>query len=198
MTPVTLLSISSTISPTSYKCSEIYLSLNVILSNSSFVEAVINGLNLNALSASNEAANIIPFLTFLNKSCAFFELAKPDGSPFLKLAKSFANLVQEKGVCPSLFIQVNTGEEPQKAGVLPKELDAFVKECEAMDLPIEGLMCIPPFNEDSTKFFQKMSELNEKINQKELSMGMSSDYMKAVEYKSTFLRIGSNIFGQRG
>ena len=59
-------------------------------------------------------------------------------------------------------------------------------------------MCIPPFNEDSTKFFLKMSELNEKINQKELSMGMSSDYMKAVEYKSTFLRIGSNIFGQRG
>ena len=59
-------------------------------------------------------------------------------------------------------------------------------------------MCIPPVDEDSTKFFLQMNELNEKINLKELSMGMSSDYMKAVEYKSSFLRIGSNIFGQRG
>ena len=59
-------------------------------------------------------------------------------------------------------------------------------------------MCIPPYNEDSTKFFSQMSELNELINLKELSMGMSSDYLNAIEYKSTYLRIGSNIFGQRG
>ena len=81
-------STSSTISPTSYRCSVIYLSLSVILFNSSFVEAVINGLNLNALDSSSEAANIIPFLTFLNKSCAFLLLAKPDGRPFLNALKS--------------------------------------------------------------------------------------------------------------
>ena len=91
MTPVILLSTSSTISPTSYRCSVIYLSLSVILFNSSFVEAVINGLNLNApVDSSNEAANIIPFLTFLNKSCAFLVLANEVGRPFLNESKSFA------------------------------------------------------------------------------------------------------------
>ena len=94
----------------------------------------------------------------------------------MKLAKSFANLVQEKGVCPSLFIQVNTGEEPQKAGVLPKELDSFVKECRNMDLPIEGLMCIPPIDDEPSLHFALLKKMKDRNNIKSLSMGMSADF----------------------
>ena len=115
-----------------------------------------------------------------------------------KLAKKIADEQQKQNKKPKIFIQINLGEEDQKSGILINDLIEFYNYSKNLNLNIIGLMCIPPFNEDSTKFFLKMSELNEKINQKELSMGMSSDYMKAVEYKSTFLRIGSNIFGQRG
>ena len=115
-----------------------------------------------------------------------------------KLAKKISDEQQKQNKKPKIFIQINLGEEDQKSGILIKDLIEFYNYSINLNLNIIGLMCIPPFNEDSTKFFQKMSQLNEKINQKELSMGMSSDYMKAVEYKSTFLRIGSNIFGQRG
>ena len=115
-----------------------------------------------------------------------------------KLAKKIADEQQKQNKKPKIFIQINLGEEDQKSGILINDLIEFYNYSKNLNLNIIGLMCIPPFNEDSTKFFQKMSQLNEKINQKELSMGMSSDYMKAVEYKSTFLRIGSNIFGQRG
>ncbi len=115
-----------------------------------------------------------------------------------KLAKKIADEQQKQSKKPKIFIQINLGEEDQKSGILINDLTEFYNYSQNLNLNIIGLMCIPPFNEDSTKFFMKMSELNEKINQNELSMGMSSDYMKAVEYKSTFLRIGSNIFGQRG
>ena len=115
-----------------------------------------------------------------------------------KLAKKISDEQQKQNKKPKIFIQINLGEEDQKSGILINDLVEFYNYSKNLNLNIIGLMCIPPFNEDSTKFFQKMSQLNEKINQKELSMGMSSDYMKAVEYKSTFLRIGSNIFGQRG
>ena len=115
-----------------------------------------------------------------------------------KLAKKISDEQQKQNKKPKIFIQINLGEEDQKSGILINDLIEFYNYSKNLNLNIIGLMCIPPFNEDSTNFFQKMSQLNEKINQKELSMGMSSDYMKAVEYKSTFLRIGSNIFGQRG
>ena len=115
-----------------------------------------------------------------------------------KLAKKISDEQQKQNKKPKIFIQINLGEEDQKSGILINDLIEFYNYSKNLNLNIIGLMCIPPFNEDSTKFFQKMCQLNEKINQKELSMGMSSDYMKAVEYKSTFLRIGSNIFGQRG
>ena len=115
-----------------------------------------------------------------------------------KLAKKISDEQQKQNKKPKIFIQINLGEEDQKSGILINDLIEFYNYSKNLNLNIIGLMCIPPFNEDSTKFFQKMSQLNEKINQKELSMGMSSDYMKAMEYKSTFLRIGSNIFGQRG
>ena len=115
-----------------------------------------------------------------------------------KLAKKIADEQQKQNKKPKIFIQINLGEEDQKSGILINDLIEFYNYSKNINLNVIGLMCIPPFNEDSTKFFLKMSELNKKVNLKELSMGMSSDYMKAVEYKSTFLRIGSNIFGQRG
>ena len=115
----------------------------------------------------------------------------------MKLAKSFANLVQEKGVCPSLFIQVNTGEEPQKAGVLPRELDSFVKECRAMDLPIEGLMCIPPIDDEPSLHFALLKKMKDRNNIKSLSMGMSADFETAITFGATHVRVGSAIFGER-
>ena len=115
-----------------------------------------------------------------------------------KLAKKIADEQQKQNKKPKIFIQINLGEEGQKSGILLNDLIEFYNYSKNLNLNVIGLMCIPPFNEDSSKFFIQMSELNKKINLKELSMGMSSDYMKAVEYKSTFLRIGSNIFGQRG
>ena len=115
-----------------------------------------------------------------------------------KLARKIADEQQKQNKKPKIFIQINLGAEDQKSGILINDLIEFYNYSKNLNLNVIGLMCIPPFDEDSTKFFLQMSELNEKINLKELSMGMSSDYMKAVEYKSTFLRIGSNIFGQRG
>ena len=96
-----------------------------------------------------------------------------------------------------LFIQVNIGDEDQKSGILKNELPDFHNYCKSIDLNILGLMCIPPFNEDSSKYFKEMKNLNEKLNLKELSMGMSSDYMDAIQNSSTYIRVGSNIFGQR-
>jgi len=115
----------------------------------------------------------------------------------IKLAKSIARLAQEKGKCPSLFIQVNTGAEPQKAGVLPLELDSFMKECRLLDLPIEGLMCIPPINEESALHFSLLRKMQEKYGLNSLSMGMSSDFEKAVLFGATHVRVGSALFGER-
>ena len=114
-----------------------------------------------------------------------------------KLAKSFANLTQERGFCPSLFIQVNTGEEQQKTGVLPKDLDIFIKDCQSMDLRIDGLMCIPPLNEEPALHFSLLRKMQERNNIRFLSMGMSSDYESAIMFGATHVRIGSAIFGER-
>ena len=96
-----------------------------------------------------------------------------------------------------LFIQVNIGNELQKSGISEKDLVDFFEYCKDLKLHILGLMCIPPFDEDSTKYFIKMRELNKKIGLNELSMGMSSDYLKAIEHGSSYVRIGSDIFGNR-
>ena len=96
-----------------------------------------------------------------------------------------------------IFIQVNLGEELQKSGIHDDQLDQFYIYCKNLDLDVVGLMCIPPVNDDPEKYFQQMQYYNDKLNLKELSMGMSSDYLKAIEYSSTFLRIGSSIFGKR-
>ena len=114
-----------------------------------------------------------------------------------KLANLLANLTQERGFCPSLFIQVNTGEEPQKTGVLPKDLDIFIKDCQSMDLRIDGLMCIPPLNEEPALHFSLLRKMQERNNIRFLSMGMSSDYESAIMFGATHVRIGSAIFGER-
>ncbi|MEP2715192.1 YggS family pyridoxal phosphate-dependent enzyme [Pseudophaeobacter sp.] len=114
-----------------------------------------------------------------------------------KLAKAIARLAQELGKCPDLFIQVNTGEEPQKAGILPAETDDFVAECRALDLPVQGVMCIPPVSEDASAHFTQLAELAARNGLSGLSMGMSSDFEQAIAHGATHVRVGSAIFGAR-
>ncbi len=114
-----------------------------------------------------------------------------------KLAKTLARLAQEVGTCPDLFIQVNTGEEEQKAGILPAEADVFVAECRALDLPIMGLMCIPPVEEEPALHFALLAKIAERNGLAGLSMGMSSDFEKAISLGATHVRVGSAIFGER-
>ncbi len=114
-----------------------------------------------------------------------------------KLADKISNLEIELNLKTKLFIQVNIGDEKQKSGISRNEVKDFYIYCKSLNLNIIGLMCIPPYNEDSSKYFQDMVELNNKLNLEELSMGMSSDYMNALRNNSTFIRIGSSIFGER-
>ena len=114
-----------------------------------------------------------------------------------KLADKIAYQQKEQNVETKIFIQVNIGKENQKSGINEEELLDFYEYCVKLDLNIIGLMCIPPFNKDSTEYFQKMQVLNKKIGLQDLSMGMSADYLNAIKYGSTFVRIGSDIFGQR-
>ncbi len=114
-----------------------------------------------------------------------------------KLAKTIARLAQERGQCPDLFIQVNTGEEPQKSGILPAEADAFVAETRALDLPLKGLMCIPPVDEEPSLHFALLAKIAERNGLKGLSMGMSSDFERAIALGATHIRVGSAIFGER-
>ena len=114
-----------------------------------------------------------------------------------KLAKKISDEQKNKNWYPKLFIQVNIGNEIQKSGIRVDQVEGFTKFCKELNLNIIGLMCIPPVNEDPEKSFLRMNFLNKKMNFIELSMGMSSDYLTAIEHKSTYLRIGSEIFGKR-
>ena len=114
-----------------------------------------------------------------------------------KLATTLARLAQERGASPDIFIQVNTGEERQKAGILPSETDAFVAECRALDLPVKGLMCIPPVEEEASLHFALLSKMAERNGLVGLSMGMSDDFEKAIQFGATHIRVGSAIFGAR-
>ena len=114
-----------------------------------------------------------------------------------KLADKIYTQQKEQDKKIKLFIQVNMGEEDQKSGIKKSEVINFYNYCKNKDLNILGLMCIPPFDEDSSKFFKEMKKLNDDLNLKELSMGMSSDYLTALENSSTYIRIGSSIFGKR-
>ena len=116
----------------------------------------------------------------------------------IKLAEKISNEQQKIGKKIKIFIQVNIGNESQKSGILEENLFSFYKKCQNdFGLQIEGLMCIPPNDNKSEIYFSKMKNLSDKINLSELSMGMSDDYLKACEYKTTFFRIGSKIFGAR-
>jgi len=114
-----------------------------------------------------------------------------------KLARTIARLAQEMGACPALFVQVNTGVEPQKAGVQPGDTDALVAEARAMDLPVRGLMCIPPVDEDPAAHFALLAQIAERNGLSGLSMGMSDDFETAIRHGATHVRVGSAIFGAR-
>ena len=117
----------------------------------------------------------------------------------IKLAEKIANEQIKKNYKPKIFIQINIGDEDQKGGVKQNELLEFYKKIiKEFDLDIIGLMCIPPFVDDTSPFFIKMKVLSEKINLKELSMGMSGDYIQAAKNAATFIRVGSKIMGKRG
>ena len=115
----------------------------------------------------------------------------------VKLANKISKFQNELNIKTKLFIQVNIGNEDQKSGVSVDEVMDFHNYCKSLDLDIIGLMCIPPINEDTREYFTKMNDLNSKLDLKELSMGMSSDYLDAIENNATFIRIGSSIFGER-
>ena len=133
-----------------------------------------------------------------NKTRAAMELADSIHTVYRpKLSKSIARIAQEIGECPELFVQVNTGEEKQKSGILPQEAKAFVKECQTMDLPIKGLMCIPPIDEEASLHFALLKNIAEDCGLDGLSMGMSSDFEKAISFGATHIRVGSAIFGER-
>ncbi len=114
-----------------------------------------------------------------------------------KLAQKISNEQQKQKKELKLFIQVNIGDEQQKSGVDKASVSNLYSYCKSLNLNVVGLMCIPPFEKPSEKFFKEMNMLNKNLNLKELSMGMSSDYLDAIKNSATYVRIGSNIFGQR-
>ena len=115
----------------------------------------------------------------------------------LKLANKLAKEIHEKNKEIKIFIQINLGGEKQKSGIDPSNLEVFYKNCLSLKLNIIGTMCIPPDNHDPKPFFKEMLILNNKINLPEISMGMTNDFLEAVEFRSTYLRIGTGIFGKR-
>ena len=114
-----------------------------------------------------------------------------------KLARTLARLAQDLGTCPDLFIQVNTGHELQKAGILPEEADSFIADCRALDLPVIGLMCIPPADEAPAPHFTALREIAQRNGLTGLSMGMSGDFETAIALGATHIRVGAAIFGAR-
>jgi len=116
-----------------------------------------------------------------------------------KIASAIAREIEQTGRTPRLFVQVNTGEEEQKAGVLPASADAFLKQCrDEFGLNIEGLMCLPPLNEEASLHFALLNKIAARNGVPELSMGMSADFENAVALGATYVRVGTAIFGPRG
>lgn len=114
-----------------------------------------------------------------------------------KLARTIARIADEEGHCPDIFLQVNTGEEKQKAGIPPDEADGFIAECRALQLPVKGLMCIPPAQEEPSLHFALLAKIARRNDLAGLSMGMSSDFEHAIAQGATHIRVGSAIFGAR-
>jgi len=115
----------------------------------------------------------------------------------IKLADALAAERDKSGKCPRLFLQVNTGEEPQKAGIVPREAAALIAHARKLDLPLEGLMCIPPADDDAALHFAFLAKLARDHGLKNLSMGMSGDFELAVKFGATHVRVGTAIFGAR-
>ena len=115
----------------------------------------------------------------------------------IKLADALAHERDKTGQCPRLFAQVNTGEEPQKAGVLPRDAGELIAHARKLELPLEGLMCIPPADDDAAPHFAFLAKLARDCGLTQLSMGMSSDFELAVKFGATHVRVGSAIFGAR-
>ena len=115
----------------------------------------------------------------------------------LKLAQKLSNEVQAQGKAPEMFIQINTGEEEQKSGISPKDADRFIADCLSLDLPIKGLMVIPPVNEEPSLHFGLLRKIAQRNGLTGLSMGMSSDFESAIAMGATHIRVGSAIFGER-
>jgi PLP dependent protein len=115
----------------------------------------------------------------------------------IKLADALASERDRTGQCPRLLVQVNTGEEPQKAGVLPKDAGALIAYARKLALPVTGLMCIPPLEDDAAPHFAFLAKLARENDLSELSMGMSSDFEMAVRFGATYVRVGTAIFGAR-
>jgi PLP dependent protein len=127
---------------------------------------------------------------------ALFDVIETVDRP--KLARALAEEMTRSGKRPCFFVQVNTGEEPQKAGVAPAEADAFVTLCrDDLGLTIEGLMCIPPFDEEPAMHFALLAKIAGRLGIKDLSMGMSGDFARAIQFGATYVRIGTAIFGAR-
>ncbi|MBQ0817013.1 MAG: YggS family pyridoxal phosphate-dependent enzyme [Methyloceanibacter sp.] len=132
----------------------------------------------------------------VREAVALFDVIETLDRP--KLARALAEEMERQGTRPRLFVQVNTGEEPQKAGIAPEETASFIALCrDTFDLNIVGLMCIPPFDEEPAMHFALLAKLADELGIEELSMGMSGDFAKAVAFGATYVRVGSAIFGKR-
>ena len=114
-----------------------------------------------------------------------------------KLATKIADEQTKQGKNPKIFIQVNIGNEDQKSGINKERLGDFYKFCKDLNLDVIGTMCIPPNDQNTGKYFFEMNKINQELNFKELSMGMSGDYLEAVKNNATYVRVGSKIFGDR-
>lgn len=132
----------------------------------------------------------------VKEAVALFDVIETVDRP--KLARVLAEEMARTGIRPRLFVQVNTGEEPQKAGIAPGETADFVELCrETFNLTIDGLMCIPPHDEEPAMHFALLAKLAKELGIPELSMGMSGDYEKAIAFGATYVRVGTAIFGAR-
>jgi PLP dependent protein len=117
----------------------------------------------------------------------------------LRLAQALAGEMERSGRRPPCLIEVNTGEEPQKAGIMPADADGFIIECrKRLELPIIGLMCVPPLDEEPAPHFALLREITRRNDLQILSMGMSADFEKAIRFGATHVRVGTAIFGARG
>jgi len=131
----------------------------------------------------------------VKEAVALFDVIQTLDRP--KLADALAAERQKSGRCPRLFLQVNTGEEPQKAGVLPREAADLISHARKLELPLEGLMCIPPAEDDAAPHFAFLAKLARDHGLEKLSMGMNGDFEMAVKFGATLVRVGTAIFGAR-